>query len=135
MIAGALHPDGVALVELALQQLERDRVLQLALDHPLERPGAVDRIVALRGQQLPGLRRHVEAEVPRGQQRLQVPELEVHDPHEILAAQRPEDDDVVHPVEELGPEVIAQLVPHPLLHPVPRRVVRRCRAGACAPRR
>ena len=36
--------------------------------------------------------------------------------HEVLPAQRPEDDDVVHPVEELGPEVIAQLVAHPLLH-------------------
>ena len=44
----ALHPDGVALVEVPFEQLQRDRVLQLALDHPLERTGAVDRVVALR---------------------------------------------------------------------------------------
>src|SRR5687768_24019 len=37
------HPldlDGLALVEVPLQQLERDRVLQLALDDALERAGA-----------------------------------------------------------------------------------------------
>ena len=54
VIAVALDPDGVALAEVALQQLQRDRVLQLALDHPLERPGAVHRIVALRRRAAPG---------------------------------------------------------------------------------
>src|SRR6476469_8833147 len=53
-----LGADGVALVEVALQQLQRDRVLQLALDDPLERARAIHRIVALRRQQLLGLGRH-----------------------------------------------------------------------------
>src|SRR5215211_9548749 len=67
VLAGALHADGVTLEELPVEQLERERALQLALDDPLERTGAVDRIVALRGQQLLGLGCHVEPVVPRGE--------------------------------------------------------------------
>src|SRR6185437_8183263 len=60
VLARALDPDGVALVEVPFQQLEGDRVLQLALDHPLERARAVDRVVALGRQQLPGLGHDLE---------------------------------------------------------------------------
>src|SRR4051794_22070596 len=59
VIACALDADGVALVEVAFEQLEGDWVLQLALDDPFERPRAVDRIVALRSQQLLGLGDHL----------------------------------------------------------------------------
>src|SRR5919109_1370788 len=38
----------------------------------------------------------------------------------VLPGERPEDDDVVHPVEKLRPEVVAQLVSHLLLDPAPR---------------
>ena len=44
--------DGVAVVDVAFEQLRRQRVLQAALDHPLQRPRAVDRIVAAVGQPL-----------------------------------------------------------------------------------
>src|SRR5919112_223707 len=50
-VAVPLHPDGIALVEVPLQQLQRDRILQQPLDHPLERTSAVYRIVALLGEQ------------------------------------------------------------------------------------
>ena len=43
---GGVDPDRVALGELALEQLQRQPVDELALDHPLERPGAVGRVVA-----------------------------------------------------------------------------------------
>ena len=36
--------DGVAVLDAAFEDLRRQRVLQAALDHPLERPGAVDQI-------------------------------------------------------------------------------------------
>src|SRR5688572_24149112 len=51
-VAVPLHPDGISFPEGPFQQLERDPVLELALDDPLERPGAVHRIVALLRQQL-----------------------------------------------------------------------------------
>src|SRR3954452_2117159 len=57
--------------------------------------------------------------MPLTQHRLQPLQLEVDDVHQVLPAELPEDDDVVHPVEELGPEVIAQLVPDALLDPFP----------------
>src|SRR5687768_1283788 len=37
---------------LPFQQLEGDRILQLPLDHALERPGAVDRVIPLAGKKL-----------------------------------------------------------------------------------
>src|SRR5437762_11751379 len=63
VLARALHADGIAFVEVALQQLQRDRVLQLALDDPLEGPRAIDRVVALGRDQLLGLGCHLEAEM------------------------------------------------------------------------
>src|SRR6476646_2365615 len=123
MLVRSLGANGVALVEVALENLERDRVLELALDHALERPSPVYRIVALRGQELLGLRRDLEPDVPGRQQIVQVAQLDVHDVHQVLAAERTEDDDLVHPIEELGTEEVPELVPDPLFHPLPRRVV------------
>src|SRR5581483_11000303 len=115
----ALHPDDVPVPVLALEHLERDGVLQQALDHPLERPRPVHRVVALLGEELLGLGGHVQGQVPLRQQPLEVAQLEIHDPEQVLAAERVEHDDFVHPVQELGPEVVPELVPHPLLDPGP----------------
>ena len=41
------HHDGVALVEVAVEDGQRERVLEEPLDGPLERPRAVGRVVAL----------------------------------------------------------------------------------------
>ena len=41
--------------------------------------------------------------------------------HVLPASSGPEDDDVVHPVQELGPEVVAQFAPHPLFDRAPSR--------------
>src|SRR6476660_6807409 len=123
VLARPLHPDGIALVEFALEQLERDRVLELALNDPLERPRAVHRIVALCGQQLLGLGSDLQAKSTGREQVLEVPELDVHDVDQVLPAERPEHDDVVHPIEELRAEEVAELVSHPLLDPAPRVAV------------
>src|SRR5947209_4354502 len=40
----------VAVADLACQQFPAQRGFQLALDHPAQRPGAVDRIVAMLGK-------------------------------------------------------------------------------------
>ena len=53
-VAG-LDPDRVALGELALEQLQREAVDELALDHPLQRPGAVDGVVAEVAEKRPGV--------------------------------------------------------------------------------
>src|SRR5262245_66106203 len=60
VVAFALHPHGIALVEGPFEHFQRDRVLQLALDHPLERPGAVDRVVSPIGQEPTGLGRYLQ---------------------------------------------------------------------------
>src|SRR5690349_19071649 len=65
VVSGALGTHRISLVEPSLEQLQRDRVLELALDDPLERPRAVDRIVALRREQFLGLGRDLEPEVAR----------------------------------------------------------------------
>ena len=52
---GGVHDDGVAVVVAALEQGQGQRVADLALDEPLERPGPEDRVVAPPGQ--PGLGR------------------------------------------------------------------------------
>src|SRR5262249_42934256 len=45
--------DGLPVLDLAAEELLGERVLQLALDHPLQRPRAVDGVVAGLGE--PGL--------------------------------------------------------------------------------
>ena len=42
--------------------------------------------------------------------------LDLHDLLQVLLGQRVEHDDLVDAVEELGPEVMAQLLQHRLLH-------------------
>src|SRR4051794_30744075 len=50
-VSVALRPNNVALVEIPFQKLERDGILQQALDHPLEGTRPVDRIVTFGRQQ------------------------------------------------------------------------------------
>ena len=57
--------DRVALAEVAAQQGQRQRVLHQLLDGPLQRPRAVDRVVARVGQQLRALRRSTAASILR----------------------------------------------------------------------
>ena len=67
-------------------------------------------------------------QLPRIQHLLQVRQLQAHDVREIVPRQRVEDDHVIHPVEELGPEMLPQFATHRLLDRAPRRIAR-LRAG------
>ena len=74
-VAGA-DMDRRPVGDAAFEDLLGQRVLQLALDHPLQRPRAVDRVVAGIGQ--PGARRVVDLErdLAIGQQLVQPAELD-----------------------------------------------------------
>src|ERR1700674_1881211 len=60
LVGAAGDPDACAIRNLARQNLVGERILHLALDDPLQRPRAVNRIVALLGK--PDPRRLVEIE-------------------------------------------------------------------------
>src|SRR5690606_32793449 len=111
------HADRVARPEVALQDPLRERIFQLLLNRPLQRPSAVDRIVAGLREVL--ARRIVEGErdVALAEPPPQVLELDVDDAPQMRALERAEHDDVVDPVDELRPEVLADDGHHLGLHP------------------
>src|SRR5271169_267848 len=76
--------------DMALEDLQGQRVLQFALDYPLQRPGAIDRIVA--GVREPSARRRVdlEGDLAVGEQFPQPLELDRDDPLHVVARQPPE---------------------------------------------
>ena len=104
--------DGVALLELALEEPQRERVLDQPLERPLERPRAVGRIPAGLGDQLLRLVGQAQADRALAEPRAQPGELELDDLAELLARERLELDDLVDPVQELGPED-ARAAPRP----------------------
>src|SRR4051812_9554228 len=77
--------DGVAVLDAALEDLRRQRVLQAALDHPLQRPRAVDRVVAAVGQPLQGLAVELDVDLAIGQQLAQAAELDLDDVRHVRA--------------------------------------------------
>ena len=60
-IPGHIHQNVIAVVHVAFEDLQRQRVLQIMLDGPLERTRAVDRVEAFLGQERSGLGRSVRA--------------------------------------------------------------------------
>ncbi len=102
----------VSLAELALENRERERVLQQALNRPLQWTRSERRIVALRRQNFPRRRRQLEGELSVREQLLELRELEIDDVLYLSLAEWAEDDDVVDPVEELGAEMLPQRVRH-----------------------
>ena len=67
VFSSPIHPDRVPLAKSSFEHLERDRILKLALDHPLERPRTIDRVVALRRERLARLGRHLEPQMTGAQ--------------------------------------------------------------------
>src|SRR5690606_18772110 len=98
------HLDGVAVLDAPLENHAGQRVLQVALDHALERPRAVDRVVADVAQ--PGERPVVDLDrdLARRQQRPQAIELYLDDAGHVLPRQATEQQDLVDPVQELRTE-------------------------------
>src|SRR5436190_19260278 len=90
-----LGPDGVALLELALEQAQRERVLEHPLDRALQWAGAVGGVPAGRGEHFLRIIRQLERERPLGEPLAQPRELEVDDRAELLPRERMELDDLV----------------------------------------
>src|SRR5882672_11214374 len=104
----ALHgnPHSPSGAKLALQDLLGERILDALLDRALERARAVHRVIAGLAQVIAGRVVEHEFDVTFGQALAQVSELDVDDDPDLVRAERMEDDNVVEPVDELGPEVL-----------------------------
>src|SRR5262245_14072174 len=77
-----------ALRELALEDLHRERVLEHALDHALQRPGAVVRVEALLREQRARLVGHLELDAALLEQPLHALELDIDDAADLVPAER-----------------------------------------------
>jgi len=106
VILGNADLDRVSRPELALQDLLRQRVFDLLLDRPLERPRPIHRIESSLSKLLPGRVRQDDRHLALRQPFMQIPELDVDDRANMLLAQRMENDHVIDPVDELRPELL-----------------------------
>src|SRR5512132_1899090 len=105
-----VDPHGVALVELAGEELDRERVLELPLEQPPKRPRAERGIVALAGEQVVRPVGELEGEFALGEPCRESAHLDVDDLPKVLARERLEHDDLIDPIDELRPEVPADIL-------------------------
>src|SRR5437773_2283035 len=113
----------VTLRDLAGQQLDRQHVLDLPLQEPLQGTGPVRGVEPLGGQVLASRVGEAERDLAPLQPALEHTDLDVHDLGDLVPAERLEHDDLVDPVHELGSEGRADLGHHllrPLLRGRPR---------------
>ena len=100
--------DGLTFLELAFQYLDRQWVLQFALDGPFEGASTIIGIVANLGQIDFCLRTNDQMIAALRQQCRNMPELDIYDPGQVGAAERMEDDNLIDAVQELGAEMRLQ---------------------------
>ncbi len=105
----------LTLTELTLQQSERKRILQLALDHTLQRASAVDRIVADLGQVLAGRRADLEMVTGLLDSLCEPGQLDLNDAGQVVLRQAMEHDHLIDAVEELRAEVVCEQFSHLIL--------------------
>lgn len=121
---GRIDHDSCPLSHLLVEQEECQGVLDRSLNRPLEGSCAKDRVVPL-AREVP-LRRggHVEHDALLGHQFHDSIELQIDDLGELFHTERTEYDNVVHSVQELGPEVLLQLTADRALDVTPVGVAR-----------
>src|SRR5680860_1424201 len=105
----AVHHDGIALIEFRLQYAHRERILDEPLNGALERPRAIRWVITFLRNERFGCIGHTKRQLAIRCQLLQTFELELHDLRQILHRERLEHDDIVYPVQEFGPELLAEL--------------------------
>src|SRR4051794_6870507 len=110
--------DDLTSGQLAVEDLLRQRVLDLALDGPAQRPGTQHRVEAAVRQQLLGSRGDLQRHVLVRQLGLHTGGHKVDDLDDLVLGQLVEHDDVVDTVEELRPEVLLELFVDLVLHPL-----------------
>ena len=103
--------DDRPLVELAGEQGATDPRLQLVGEVAPQRAGSVHRVVAMLGDEPACVLGEFECRAALGQAAAQLLDLQIDDLLDLRQGQAAEQDDVVDPVEELGPEVRPQLAP------------------------
>jgi hypothetical protein len=113
--------DVVATQNLAVENLDCQRVLNQALDGSFQWASAVRAIVAGEHQLMLRLGAQLDSDVAVCQLSLKVLEPEIDDVRQLLFAQRTEDDEVVDAVQKLRTEVLPQDIHHLLARPVERR--------------
>src|SRR4051794_34159618 len=110
--------DVLAGRELGVQDLLGQGVLDLALDGAPQWASTEHGVVAALGEQVLGRGRELEAHVLVLEPLVELGDLEVDDLRDLLAVEVGEHDRVVDAVEELGPEVLLELVGDLRLHPL-----------------
>ena len=85
LIRALVDLDHIALPKFTGQDLQRQRILKLALDGALERPGAVHRVVARVRDRLPRRGAELDREPPLLEELPQAPELDLDDPADVPA--------------------------------------------------
>ncbi len=106
----------IAIPDVAGQDHLGERILEIALDHPLQRPCAVGGVPALGGE--PVARRGIERQhdLAIGQELLEPRELDLDDPAHLAPLKTVEQDDLVDAVQELRPEMPPHHSHHLLAH-------------------
>src|SRR5215469_510713 len=102
--------DMIAVQDFAIEDLQSERILNQLLDGALQGTSAEVRVVALREQQVFRRLGELQRNLAISEQATHVLETKIDDFDQLIFAQRPEDDDVVDAVQELGLEVRVQLV-------------------------
>src|SRR6516162_6373812 len=100
-----VNVNGITLAELALENFNGQRIQDPALDRALQRPRPVRRVIALLDDQILRAIGQLHSDLPILQPLDQPAQLDVDDVPHLVASQRMEDDDLVHAVDELGPEM------------------------------
>ena len=131
---GDVDPDCAARAELAVEQHRGQRVVDLALDRAAQRPGAELGLVAVLGEPVDRGLGELDARCPGRAAAAGVLQQQIGDLVQLLGVEPAEDDDLVDPVEELGPEVLAQRGASPARAAAPRRPRRRRRRSPAHPR-
>src|ERR671922_198128 len=94
----------------------RERVLDKPLDRTTQRPGAHRRVVALVDEELLGVVRELDLGLVLAHLDLEAVHEQIDDGEDLLPRQLVEDDDLIDPVEQLGPEDLLQLAHDSVLH-------------------
>ena len=107
-----------------VEDFDGERVLNQLLDGSLQRACSIGAVVPGHEELMACFRGEFERNVPVGEQLLQVLQPQVNDVGQLLFAQRTEENDIVHAIEELWPEALPQHVEHQFA-----RCIKGCFAG------
>ena len=112
------HIDCLSVQNISGQKFLSQRVLDIFLDNPLQRAGSVGRIIAFLSQPAERAVVHIEGDLAILQKAAEPLELDLDDVAHLRPLQPVEQDNLIQPVQELGPEVPA----HCCHHLVPDRI-------------